>query len=748
MNRLFALAVFALVFLPMCFAQAPVTVNLDSAEGLLIAAPGGFEQASYAFGLIPSGEGTNGQGLTITLNEGEGLILYGPSVNAGEGLVLIRCSVWSSGPDVFMTLVGLNAPVDGSLIANMPINGADYMSSWHTMEVLYDPRDNAVMPAFQVVATSPASSIVYLDQIVVTPLGVTSSVLEEMFAPTIAPTSTPTPTEPAIPTATPTSGEVTSIWTLGTNQMSGLEEIRVNIFGSATGAIPLDMVLIPAGTFMMGPSPYQQGTSGFWWPQHEVTISQPFFLGMFEITEAQWLAVMGSNPSVDSPESQQYGFPGCDNCPVNYVNWNDCQDFIERLNEMGRGTFRLPTEAEWEYACRAGTTTLFSFGDMLCEDTQNTYSCSEYMWWLMNSYSGPKPVANKRPNPWGLYDMHGNVEEWCSDWLGYYQYEPQIDPIGPIGDFQSPIPGGPYRVMRGGSWEYSSNNCQSAARGFSLPDGRTFLGSSHGLRLVRLYNGTLPPPLPTPTPAISTSESIVIDIPGLPSNAKPLEMVLIPAGTFMMGSPNNEQDRDSYEGPQHEVTISQPFFLGMFEITQAQWLAVMGSNPTSGDRVGDDYPVDTVSWDDCQTFISHLNGMGRGSFRLPSEAEWEYACRAGTMTRFYWGDDPSYSEIGRYAWYFGNKSPNGTKVVGQKLPNAWGLYDMSGNVEEWCGDFEGSYSSSHQTDPQGPIIGSYRIKRGGCWGGQAKYSRSAYRTFISPNARSRYDGVRLLRVAQ
>ncbi|MBC7324568.1 MAG: formylglycine-generating enzyme family protein, partial [Moorella sp. (in: Bacteria)] len=131
-------------------------------------------------------------------------------------------------------------------------------------------------------------------------------------------------------------------------------------------------------------------------------------------------------------------------------------------------------------------------------------------------------------------------------------------------------------------------------------------------------------------------------------------MVLIPAGTFMMGSPNNEQDRSSNEGPQHQVTLTKPFYLGKYEVTQAQWKAVMGSNPSY--FRGNNLPVEQVSWNDCQTFIQRLNQLGQGTFRLPTEAEWEYACRAGTTTRFYWGDDPNYSQIGQYAWYDRNSN--------------------------------------------------------------------------------------------
>ncbi len=241
-------------------------------------------------------------------------------------------------------------------------------------------------------------------------------------------------------------------------------------------------------------------------------------------------------------------------------------------------------------------------------------------------------------------------------------------------------------------------------------------------------------------------DTITIDLPGLPTGAKPLEMVLIPAGTFMMGSPPDEKDRDDDEGPQHEVTISQDFYLGKYEVTQAQWEAVMGSNPSYFDGKPNN-PVEDVSWNDCQDFIDNLNDMGliSGEFRLPTEAEWEYACRAGTTTRFYWGDDPKETEIDDYAWYGGNNSPYGTKEVGQKLPNAWGLYDMSGNVYEWCQDWYGDYPSGPIVDPTGQQSGSSRVLRGGYWYYYLQYCRSAFRYYYSPDFRHSGIGVRLLR---
>ncbi len=206
----------------------------------------------------------------------------------------------------------------------------------------------------------------------------------------------------------------------------------------------------------------------------------------------------------------------------------------------------------------------------------------------------------------------------------------------------------------------------------------------------------------------------------------------------MMGSPDNEKNRGDDEGPRHQVTITQDFYLGKYEVTQAQWEAIMGSNPSNDYGVGNNYPVYYVSWNDCQTFIGKMNELGQGLFRLPSEAEWEYACRAGTETAFYWGEDSDYTMIHDYAWFNGNNSPDGVKEVGLKLPNDWGLFDMSGNVAEWCLDVYDVhyYENSPEIDPinQSSETSSNRAIRGDYWYNDPMYCRSANRYGRTPDS--------------
>ncbi|MFO8030217.1 MAG: SUMF1/EgtB/PvdO family nonheme iron enzyme [Cyclonatronaceae bacterium] len=221
----------------------------------------------------------------------------------------------------------------------------------------------------------------------------------------------------------------------------------------------------------------------------------------------------------------------------------------------------------------------------------------------------------------------------------------------------------------------------------------------------------------------------------------------IEPGTFMMGSPEDEPGRWSRE-TQHQVTLTQEYYMQTTEVTQGQWKAVMGSNPSSFSDCGDDCPVENVSWNDAQDFIDALNSMDQETYRLPTEAEWEYAARAGSTTAFANGQimetgsgyDPVLDSIG---WYTYN-SDSSTHPVAQKDPNAWGLYDMHGNVYEWVSDWYGTYPSSAVTDPTGPASSTYRVVRGGSWSHGARLCRSAYRYSFSPGFRNRNYGFRLV----
>ncbi len=567
--------------------------------------------------------------------------------------------------------------------------------------------------------------------------------------------------------------------------------------------VKLTLVLIPPGEFLMGsPEAERQwaleeakAANDRWAlkripteaPQHRVKITQPFYLGKYEVIQAQWQALMGNNPShFQAPAN-----------PVEQVSWDDIQAFLARLNAAGARVvpsnktrraamemrYALSTEAQWEYACRAGTTTAFCFGDA-------APMLGQYGWFKGNSGDGAHPVGGLKANAWGLYDMHGNVWEWCADWFGeeYYANSPAGDPPGPGS--------GSYRLSRGGGWHAPARLCRSAYRLWDSPGYRTaYLGFRLALVPAEAGGEKVEPPGERPTVDSRSSAAPPPAAPAspwtLPPGAPPpaiapfdapqarkhqetwakhmhmpveqdmdlgsgvkLTIVLIPPGEFLMGSPEAERqmaleaataandswaiERIPMETPQHRVRITRPFYLGKYEVTQAQWLAVMGNNPSQYQAPSN--PVEQVSWDEVQSLLTKLNAVGaraaRGieigrdptemKYTLPTEAQWEYACRAGTTTAFYFGDDSTMS--GQYGWFRDN-SGDGTHPVGRKRPNAWGLYDMHGNVWEWCAE--------------GPASGSQRVYRGGNFGLIPTYAASGTARTAGPSYHSADLGFRL-----
>jgi formylglycine-generating enzyme required for sulfatase activity len=240
------------------------------------------------------------------------------------------------------------------------------------------------------------------------------------------------------------------------------------------------------------------------------------------------------------------------------------------------------------------------------------------------------------------------------------------------------------------------------------------------------------------------------------TNSLGMEFVLIQAGSFEMGSPPDEIFRDPDE-IRHRVTLSKPYFLQVTEVTQGQWKALMGSNPSYSKRCGDRCPVERVSWADSQRFIEKLNRKGEGTYRLPTEAEWEYASRAGTSSAFHWGNEVDCTKA-----MFDNNTRRGTNRCGphveaRKLrpdspapvksydPNPWGLFDMHGNVWEWCQDWFGPYPNETVTDPKGPDSGSAKVRRGGSWFRFGTFCRSANRNRAHPESRYSTTGFRLVR---
>ncbi len=583
---------------------------------------------------------------------------------------------------------------------------------------------------------------------------------------------------------------------------------------------------IEPGTFLMGSPPDESGRWDDEGPQHPVTISQGFWLFDTACTQALWQAVMGNNPSE---------FKG-DDRPVEQVNWNDCQHFLQKLNERLPGlALSLPTEAQWEYACRAGTTTPFSFGPNITREQVN-YGSNQTV-----------PVASLPPNQWGLYEMHGNVWEWCQDhWHNNYQGAPTDG--SPWEDRSA----GADRVIRGGSWLHYARRVRAAYRARYGPDRRL---DGLGFRCARVQVsqasqagqpgaepaepalGRLAERRPTQVPpgGAPRAEPVLLRLDLAPSPARcalpqapaffihtdrerltfrsltkpqwasaigrdrfglwseiaielnqgePVIQRLrwIPPGGFWMGSPesetselaknDNERDWFKWEHPQHPVILTQGYWLFDTPCTQALWEAVMGDNPSN--FKSPTRPVEQVSWDQVQDFLKQINTRFPDlNLTLPSEAQWEYACRAGTETAIYTGELAILGEnnapaLDPIAWYGGNSGvefdlPNGydssdwkekqyphtragTRPVKLKQANPWGLYDMLGNVWEWCQDGLRDYTEDAVTNPVGPLAGASRVICGGSWGSDARHVRAAYRPLLAPIPRRGNLGFRCARV--
>jgi formylglycine-generating enzyme required for sulfatase activity len=322
-------------------------------------------------------------------------------------------------------------------------------------------------------------------------------------------------------------------------------------------------------------------------------------------------------------------------------------------------------------------------------------------------------------------------------------------------------------VALGGTLEVPATALVSfAEERFTLQDGSTFKGRltqetltvktrfgtlqlpSTALKAIRVLQGTAPGGTPvTAKRTLGTAPGgappgMLASTGNTWRNSLGIEFVLVPAGKFMMGSDKGADD----EKPVHEAHLSMPFYLGKYEVTQGQWQAVMGNNPSrfKGDA---NLPVEHVTWEDVQAFIRKLNARESGTkYRLPTEAEWEYAARAGTTTDYSFGDDPRL--LGEYAWYAEN-AEHKTHPVGQKKANVWGLHDMHGNVWEWVQDwYSKPYPSGTVTDPQGPAAGSIRVYRGGSWITHARNCRVSYRNDQGPGGRVVYIGFRLLWTAE
>lgn len=469
-----------------------------------------------------------------------------------------------------------------------------------------------------------------------------------------------------------------------------------------------DMVHVEGGSFVMGSDVKKKyDLKPDYQPPHKVTVSS-FKIGKYQVRQELWTAVMGENPSKHKGDFR---------LPVDNVSWYDCMSFLEKLNKLlpiKDIEFRLPTEAEWEYASRGGNKSKgFTY--------PGSNKLSEVAWY---NCKHTKPVGKKLPNELGLYDMSGNVQEWCSDWYdsGYYYESPEDNPTGPlVGSYRM-------KVKRGCDFLSKDEYFQVWCRGGGPQDRKD---EGIGLRIV------LSPPRPSVPLTKRNLEEILNDFVN--------DMVYVEGGSYIMG---DEMHPDRFLP--HRVFVSS-FNIFKYQVTQEEWEAILGNNPAEykGEPRN---PVECVSWDDCQNFIERLNELTGLSFRMPTEAEWEYAAKGGNRSqRYIYAGSNDLDEV---AWY-DNNSRSKPHPVGKKKANELGLYDMIGNVQEWCSDWydRNYYVFSAEDNPTGPKTDQeglkYKVSRGGSWRlyqsskDTLNYSLIARRDYQHKDERSNKVGFRL-----
>ncbi len=486
--------------------------------------------------------------------------------------------------------------------------------------------------------------------------------------------------------------------------------------------VAFEFIRVPAGRFVMG----SDAGDGDERPLHPVEIEYGFDLGKTEVTVRQFNAFVeatrhetvaerkGSLWHYTSPAEMGWvrgrswcdpGFEQTDEHPVVGISYIDAIAFCRWLSQQSGECFRLPTEAEWEYACRSGT------------EEEHAGNLDAMAWYDGNGARGTHPVAQKSPNAWGLCDMHGNAAEWCED-----TYDWHYGSVPRDGSAHT-VPGVPAvaaarRVLRGGSWSSSPYACRSAHR---CPVPAAHRGTDTGFRIV---HGKERPPSQAPVrpfavlPQDNSSRTLSLDVDGVT-----FDFVRVEPGSFVMGSPHRYTDEYGwvYEMPRRAVTIGYSFYLGQTEVTREQFELFVEETGyiTDAEKQGWAYtcvpdapwhcqalmdwrfpgfvqtdrdPVTHIGWYDALAFCQWLSGKTGREICLPSEAEWEYACRAGTTGEF-------AGPLDEMAWTLWNSGQvKRTRPVAQKQPNAWGLYDMHGGVWEWVQDLWHDDSNGAPTD--------------------------------------------------
>ena len=474
-------------------------------------------------------------------------------------------------------------------------------------------------------------------------------------------------------------------------------------------------------------------------PQHPVRI-QSFAVSKYEVTRGQFAAFVaatgydaGNCYMRENLNWRNLDFEQNDDHPVVCVSWRDARAYVKWLSEKTGEQYRLLSESEWEYAARARTTTPYYFGTTISPGQAN----------YDDNNSGTVVVGSYPANAFGLHDMHGNVWEWVEDcWHEDYNGAPSDGHAWTIKCDDEDD-----RVLRGGSWYINPRILRSADRSYDDAGNRN---SNFGFRIAR-----------TLTPKVGDTSSEEIESPPKSGNKEVIQkqvgdtfrdcgtcpdMVVVPSGSFMMGSPADERGRESDEGPQHRVTISKPFAVGKYEVTVGQFEEFANETRhwvnSQYFKQSANHPAGNVSWKDAKAYTGWLSEKTGQNYRLLNEAEWEYVARAGTTTAYHFGADITHKQA-NYGY-----ASRGTVKVGSYPANAFGLHDMHGNVWEWVEDCGHNNYNGAPTDGRAWTIDcdeGRHLLRGGSWIFSPNYLRSAYRGREYAGVRNRNFGFRIAR---
>jgi formylglycine-generating enzyme required for sulfatase activity len=468
----------------------------------------------------------------------------------------------------------------------------------------------------------------------------------------------------------------------------------------------MTMVYVPAGTFPMGSADSDPDAQYEEKPQHQVTLDA-FWIDRTEVTNAQYARCVEAGACQKSALADDARFNGAD-YPVVGVAWQNTVDYCRWAGG------RLPSEAEWEYAARGPEGRFYPWGDTF--DGSKVSSTGD-----ADGYEYTAPVGSFPAGAsWaGALDMAGNVYEWANNWYDEYSSEPQANPSGPAG--------GQTRVLRGGGWYDTSESVRAAYRHGYSPDDPV---DAFGFRCVVTPSAATPTGASSPSDTPTATPAPSLPTPGLgTTKARPADgmvMVYVPAGSFLMGSADNDPNAQSDEKPQHRVTLDA-FWIDRTEVTNAQYARCVEAGACRKSDFADDanfngadYPVPGLIWQAAANYCRWAGG------RLPTEAEWEYAARGPLGHIYPWGDTFDGSKVNSAGSADGYEyaAPVGSFPAGA----SWvGALDMAGNVWEWVSDWYARYPAEPQINPGGPADGRSPTLRGGSWGDDPEMVRVAYR---------------------